>query len=189
MYPTKQIPNGLPKTVLQKPSCKTKARHTRRKCQLKAYHKACSRNRLSIPEREILSQAKGRDRRNTWYISRSRAARMGQKDQRRSANYDESVPKIKRGGAKHRPAHKPLLLLLNGSASLRRTEPCGPLHGGGREPYGRWKMPFSGGSHEPWNDDDGWADRYASCGTPPSCVSSMLDNRNRLQQSTVSDHK
>ena len=215
MYPTKQIPNGLPKTVLQKPSCKTKAKHTReiycplektqaalrnlsykttpgrarRKCQLKAYHKACSRNRLSIPEREILSQAKGRDRRNTWCISRSRAARMGQKNRSGATRYFESVPKIKRGGAKHRPAHKPLLLLQNCSASLRRTEPCGPLHGGGREPYGRWKMPFSGGSHEPWNDDDGWADRYASCGTPPSCVSSMLDSRIRLQQSIVSDHR
>ena len=22
---------------------------------------------------------------------------------------------------------------------IRRTEPCGPLHGGGPEPYGRWK--------------------------------------------------
>ena len=28
--------------------------------------------------------------------------------------------------------------LTHGSA-LRRTEPCGPLHGGGPEPYGRWK--------------------------------------------------
>ena len=189
MYPTKQIPNGLPKIGCEKSS--------------KPNHRARSRKNLSsrenpsglekiifVGQRGFLPQDKVEGRRNTWCISRSsKRSVAGKGPLIRPKRIFESPHKIKRGGAKHRPAHKPLLLLQNCSASLRRTEPCGPLHGGGREHYGRWKMPFSGGSHEPWNDDDGWADRYASCGTPPSCVSSMLDSRIRLQQSIVSDHR
>ena len=47
---------------------------------------------------------------------------------------------------------------------IRQTEPCGPLRGGGPEPYGRWKWTFSDGNREPWSGDGGWAGRYASFG-------------------------
>ena len=43
--------------------------------------------------------------------------------------------------------HSPRLLLpfrferfmLWPDHKLKQTEPCGPLHGGGQEPYGRWQ--------------------------------------------------
>ena len=80
--------------------------------------------------------------------------------------------------------HSPRLLLpfrferfmLWPDHKLKQTEPCGPLHGGGPEPYGRWKWTFSDGNREPWSGDGGWADRYASCGIHLLKITFMLDS-------------
>ena len=54
--------------------------------------------------------------------------------------------KRERGESLIHPAVAPVSLMSVSSAqihlrapTLRRTEPCGPWHGGGPEPYGRWK--------------------------------------------------
>ena len=54
--------------------------------------------------------------------------------------------KRERGECPIHPAVAPVSLMRDYSAcdfthgsALRRTEPCGPLHGGGPEPCGRWK--------------------------------------------------
>ena len=62
-------------------------------------------------------------------------------------------------------------------SALKQTEPCGPWHGGGREPYGRWKWPFSCGNREPWICGDGWADRYASYLHLLSLYNTMLNSQ------------
>ena len=55
--------------------------------------------------------------------------------------------KRERGEFRIHPAVAPVSLMSADSSlwsthtvtHIRRTEPCGPLHDGGPEPYGRWK--------------------------------------------------
>ena len=78
-------------------------------------------------------------------------------------------PRKKGSGAHTAPHGLPfhLIQVLLSPMLIRRTEPCGLWRDGEPEPCGRWQWPFSGGSHGLWICDDGWADRYASFGTPP----------------------
>ena len=70
---------------------------------------------------------------------------------------------------------------------IRQTEPCGHVHDGGPEPYGRWKWTFLRGNREPWNGDAWWADRYASFGYT-SCKIFYARQLFQLQQHIVFDY-
>ena len=118
---------------------------------------------------------------------------LRQKIRRKAADFFKSVPQNKKGRGETSPrTQTPFAAAFLAAQRFRRTEPCGPWHGGGREPNGRWKYPFSRGNRERWNGDGGWAGRYASFGTPPSF--SFVYARqppNRLQQSillTINGH-
>jgi hypothetical protein len=84
------------------------------------------------------------------------------------SSFEDSARK-KGSGAHTAPHGLPfhLIQVLLSPMLIRRTEPCGLWRDGEPEPCGRWQWPFSGGSHGLWICDDGWADRYASFGTPP----------------------
>ena len=103
---------------------------------------------LSIDWREILVQIQVVSRRNTLCISRLTKRRVAPKDPAGNDKTFSEYAKLKRerGESLIHPAVAPVSLMSVSSAqvylrapTLRRTEPCGPLHGGGPEPYGRWK--------------------------------------------------